>query len=91
MINEILHKITIQAKTKIIKISLNDFKKLDEIIKTKIVEKIYSFFQSKNSRIRSSKIQILLSQLNKKNVKSFNLSNLKIIKTRYSLDFLLIY
>ena len=89
MINEIIHKITIQTKTKIIKISLNDFNKLDKIIKSKIVEKIYSFFQTKNIRIRNSKIQILLSQLNKKNVKSLNLSNLKIKKTRYSLDFLL--
>jgi len=47
MINEILHLILIKVKKNNLVVSLKNFKNLDEVIKEKIIEKIFYYFQKK--------------------------------------------
>ena len=88
MINEILHKLLLSVKKNQIILSTNDFKKIDELIREKIIEKIYLYFQFKNKQLRYSKIRKLLSNLEEESVKSFNLSGMKVTKDRNFLIFL---
>ena len=87
MINKILNQILIKIKKNNVVISFKNFKKLDEIIKEKIIEKIFYYFQTKNKKLRYSKIKIFLSELNKNNLKSINISNLIVVKSQNYLDF----
>jgi len=87
MINEILHQILIKIKKNNVVISLKKFKNLDEVLKEKIIEKIFYYFQTKNKKLRYSKIKIFLNELNKKNLKPFNISNIIVVKSQNSLDF----
>jgi len=87
MINEILHLILIKVKKNNLVVSLKNFKNLDEVIKEKIIEKIFYFFQKKNKNLRYSKIKIFLNELNKKNIKPFHISNIIVVKSQNSLDF----
>ena len=87
MINEILHRILIKIKKNNLVVSFKNFKKLDEVIKEKIIEKIFYYFQIKNKKLRYSKIKIFLNELNKKNLKPFNISNIIVVKNQNSLDF----
>ena len=63
MINEILHQILIEIKKKNVVVSFKNFNNLDEVIKEKIVEKILYYFQTKNKKLRYSKIKIFLNEL----------------------------
>ena len=87
MINEILHQTLTKIKKYNIVVSLKNFKKLDEVLKEKIIEKIFYYFQTKNKKLRYSKIKIFLNELNKKNLKPFNISNIIVVKNQNSLDF----
>ena len=87
MINETLHQILIIIKKNNVVVSFKNFKKLDEVIKEKIIEKIFYYFQTKNKKLRYSKIKIFLNELNKKNLKTFNISNIIVVKGQNSLDF----
>ena len=87
MINEILHQILTIIKKNNVVVSFKNFKKLDEVIKEKIIEKIFYYFQTKNKKLRYSKIKIFLSELNKNNLKSINISNIIVVKSQNSLDF----
>ena len=87
MINEILHQILINIKKNDVVVSYKIFKKLDEVIKEKIIEKIFYYFQTKNKKLRYSKVKIFLSKLDKKNIKSINISNLIVVKKQNSLIF----
>jgi len=87
MINETLHQILIKIKKNNVVVSFKNFKKLDEVIKEKIIEKIFYYFQTKNKKLRYSKIKIFLSELNKNNLKSINISNIIVVKSQNSLDF----
>ena len=87
MINEILHQILIKIKKKNIVVSLKKFNNLDEMLKEKIIEKIFYYFQTKNKKLRYSKIKIFLNELNNKNLKTFNISNLIVVKSQNSLVF----
>jgi len=87
MINQILLQIFIEIKKNNIVLSFNSFIKLDEVIKEKIIEKIFYYFQKKNKKLRSSKIKQFLSELNKKNLKSIKMSNLIVVKSKSSLGF----
>ncbi len=87
MINEILHQILIKINKNNVVISLKKFKNLDDVLKEKIIEKIFYYFQKKNKKLRYSKIKIFLNELNKKNLKPFNISNIIVVKNQNSLDF----
>ena len=87
MINETLQQILIIIKKNNVVVSFKNFKKLDEVIKEKIIEKIFYYFQTKNKKSRYSKIKIFLSELNKNNLKSINISNIIVVKSQNSLDF----
>ena len=87
MINEILHKIIINIKKNNVVVSYMNFKILDEVIKEKIIEKIFYYFQTRNKKLRYSKVKIFVSKLNKKNLKSINISNLIVVKSQNSLVF----
>ena len=87
MINEVLHQILIKIKKNNVVVSLKNFKNLDEVLKEKIIEKIFYYFQTKNKKLRYSKVKIFLSELNKNNLKSVNISNLIVVKSQNSLDF----
>ena len=87
MINEILHQILIKIKKNNVAISLKNFKNLDEVLKEKIIEKIFYYFQTKNKKLRYSKIKIFLNELSKKNIKLFNISNIIVLKSHNTLDF----
>ena len=87
MTNEILHQLLIKIKKNKVVVSLKNFKKLDEIIKEKIIEKIFYYFQTKNKKLRYSKVKNFLSELNKNNLKSINVSNIIVVKSKKSLDF----
>ena len=87
MINEILQQILIIIKKNNVVVSFKNFKKLDKVIKEKIIEKIFYYFQTKNKKLRYSKIKIFLSELNKNNLKSINISNIIVVKSQNSLDF----
>ena len=52
-----------------------------------MIEKIFYYFQTKNKKLRYSKVKIFLSKLNKNNLKSINISNLIVVKNQNSLDF----
>ena len=67
--------------------SFKNFRKLDEVIKEKIIEKIFYYFQIKNKKLRYSKIKIFLSELKKNNLKSIRISNIIVIKSQNYLDF----
>ena len=87
MINEILHHILIKIKKNNVVVSLKNFNNFDEVLKEKIIEKIFYYFQTKNKKLRYSKIKIFLNELNKKNLKPFNISNIIVVKNQNSLDF----
>ena len=87
MINEILHHILIKIKKNNVVVSLKNFNNFDEVLKEKIIEKIFYYFQTKNKKLRYSKIKIFLNELNKKKLKSFNISNIIVVKSKKSLDF----
>ena len=87
MINETLQQILIIIKKNNVVVSFKNFKKLDKVIKEKIIEKIFYYFQTKNKKLRYSKIKIFLSELNKNNLKSINISNIIVVKSQNSLDF----
>ena len=87
MINEILHRILIKIKKNNLVVSLKNFNNFDEVLKEKIIEKIFYYFQTKNKKLRYSKIKIFLSELNKNNLKSINISNIIVVKSQNSLDF----
>ena len=87
MINEIFHQILIKIEKKNIVVSLKKFNNLDEMLKEKIIEKIFYYFQTKNKKLRYSKIKIFLNELNKKKLKSFNISNIIVVKNQNSLVF----
>ena len=44
--------------------TLKNFKNLDEVIKEKIIEKIFNYFQTKNKKLRYSKVTIFLNEIN---------------------------
>ena len=87
MINEILHQILINIKKNNVIVSYKNFKKLDEVIKEKIIEKIFYYFQTKNKKLRYSKVKIFLNELNKNNLKSISISNIIVVKSQNYLDF----
>ena len=87
MINEILHQLLIKINKNSVVISFKNFKKLDEFIKEKIIEKIFYYFYAKNKKLRNSKVKIFLSELNKHNLKSINISNMIVLKSQNYLDF----
>ena len=87
MINEILHQILIKIKKNNIVVSLKNFKNFDEVLKEKIIEKIFYYFQTKNKKLRYSKVKIFLNELNKNNLKCISISNIIVVKSQNSLDF----
>lgn len=87
MINEILHRILIKINKNNLVISFKIFIKLDQVLKEKIIEKIFCYFQKKNKKLRYSKIKIYLNELNKKNLKSFSISNIIVVKSQNYIDF----
>ena len=87
MINEILHQILIKIKKNKVIVSFKSFKNLDEVIKEKMVEKIFYYFHKKNKKLRYSKIKFFLKELNKNNLKSISISNIIVIKSQNYLDF----
>jgi len=87
MINEILHQILIKIKKNKVIVSFKSFKNLDEVIKEKMVEKIFYYFHKKNKKLRYSKIKFFLKELNKNNLKSISISNIIVIKSQNSLVF----
>ena len=87
MINETLQQILIKIKKNNVVVSFKNFKKLDKVIKEKIIEKIFYYFQTKNKKLRYSKVKIFLSELNKNNLKSISISNMIVVKSQNSLDF----
>ena len=87
MINEILHQILIKVKKNNVVISFKNFKNLDGVLKEKIVEKIFYYFQTKNKKLRYSKVKIFLSDLNKNNLKFISISNIIVVKSQNSLNF----
>ena len=87
MTNEILHEILIKIKKNKVILSLKKFKNLDEVIKEKMIEKIFYYFQKKNKKLRYSKVKIFLNELNKNSLKSISISNIIAVKTQNTLDF----
>ncbi len=87
MINEILIKILIKIKKQKLILSYSEFNKLDKILKEKIVEKIYTYFFGKNRSVRYSKIRSFLREIERKKVKFYNMSGLKVIKDTGFLTF----
>ncbi len=87
MMNEMLHQIVFNMSKNSVVVSYQDFKKLDEVIKENMIAKIYSYFDTKNITLRYVKVKILLSELNKNNLKSFNLTGISVVKDRDFLNF----
>ena len=87
MINEILLEILIKIKINKVIVSFKNFKNLDEVIKEKMIEKIFYYFQKKNKKLRYSKVKIFLNELNKNSLKSISISNIIAVKTQNTLDF----
>ncbi len=91
MINQILNKIIKKLNKNLISISLKDFHKMNIDIKTKLVEKIYSFLNKKNSKkLRSTKVLTFLTKLEEARFNQYNLSSMNIKKNDKFLDFSLI-
>ncbi len=87
MINEILIKILINIKKQKLSLSYGEFCKLDEELKEKIVEKIYTYFFGKNRNLRYSKVRSFLHEIERKKVNFYNISGLKVIKDTEFLTF----
>ncbi|MFL2520505.1 MAG: tRNA lysidine(34) synthetase TilS [Alphaproteobacteria bacterium] len=87
MISEQLIKNIIEAKKNYIKTNLNNLLDLDEIILERIIKKIYFYFYNQNIFLKSKKIKILISKLNDRNFKIFNLKSMIVKKDNNFLIF----
>ena len=87
MISEQLIKNIIEAKKNYIKTNINNLVDLDVLILERIIKKIYFYFYDKNIFLKSKKIQILISKLNNKNFKIFNLKSMIVKKDNNFLIF----
>tara|TARA_Y200000002_G_scaffold374160_1_gene374444 strand:- start:3873 stop:4844 length:972 start_codon:yes stop_codon:yes gene_type:complete len=87
MISEQLIKNIIEAKKNYIKTNLNNLVDLDVLILERIIKKIYFYFHNQNIFLKSDKIQILISKLNNRNFKIFNLKSMIVKKDNNFLIF----
>ena len=85
MIIEILNQIAFNIKKKHIVLSFEEFIKLDKLIKEKILEKIHNHLNNRD--IRTSKIRILLAELNKNPIKRINIASIIVSKNKNLLYF----
>ena len=68
-------------------VNLENLLKLDNLIITKIVIKIYDFFFYKNTSLRTKKINILIKEIKNRNFNKFNLKSMIVQKHNNSLVF----
>ena len=87
MISEQLIKNIIEAKKNYIKTNIKNLLDLDALILERIIKKIYFYFYDQNSFLKSKKIQILISKLNNRNFKIFNLKSMIVKKDNNFLIF----
>ena len=87
MISEQLIKNIIEAKKNYIKTNFNNLVDLDVLILERIIKKIYFYFHNQNIFLKSDKIQILISKLNNRNFKIFNLKSMIVKKDNNFLIF----
>lgn len=87
LISKILIKNIKLIKKKYIILNLENLLKLDELILTKIIIKIYNFFFHKNSFVRSKKVNILIKEIKSNNFNKFNLKSMMVQKHNNSLIF----
>ena len=87
LISEVLIKNIKLIKKKYIIVNLENLLKLDNLIITKIVIKIYDFFFYKNTSLRTKKINILIKEIKNRNFNKFNLKSMIVQKHNNSLVF----
>ena len=87
MISEQLIKNIIEAKKNYIKTNIKSLLDLDVLILERIIKKIYFYFYNDNIFLKSKKIQILISKLNNRNFKIFNLKSMIVKKDNNFLIF----
>jgi len=87
MISELMIKIIIEAKKNYIKTNIKNLLDQDVLILERIIKKIYFFFYNENVFLKSKKIQILISKLNNRNFKIFNLKSMIVKKDNNFLIF----
>ena len=87
MISEQLIKNIIEAKKNYIKTNIKNLLDLDVLILERIIKKIYFYFYNENIFLKSKKIQILISKLNNRNFKNFNLKSMIVKKDNNFLIF----
>ena len=87
MISEQLIKNIIEAKKNYIKTNIKNLLDLDALILERIIKKIYFYFYNENIFLKSKKIQILISKLNNRNFKVFNLKSMIVKKDNNFLIF----
>ena len=87
MISELLIKNIIEAKKNYIKTNINNLVDLDVLILERIIKKIYFYFYNEHIFLKSKKIQILISNLSKRNFKIFNLKSMIVKKDNNFLIF----
>jgi len=87
MISEQLIKNIIEAKKNYIKTNIKNLLDLDALILERIIKKIYFYFYNEHIFLKSKKIQILISKLNNRNFKIFNLKSMIVKKDNNFLIF----
>jgi len=80
MISEQLIKNIIEAKKNYIKTNIKNLMDLDVLILECIIKKVYFYFYNQNNFLKSKKIQILISKLNSRNFRIFNLKSMIVKK-----------
>ena len=87
MISEILINNIKFADKKKVAFDLDVFQKLDNLVKEKIIKKIYTLLFGSEFFLRSAKVQIMVDQINQKKFKILNLKSMLIKKDQNFLVF----